>query len=104
MGTRQASANDREVKRATLERRLLDPRGTSVLRASPDEGDHVETLTGTLLERVDKLIEAQKSQQLLSTTATPVAIAELAARSDGLEQALREIAVEVQRLAAAREG
>ena len=63
----------------------------------------METLTGTLLERVDKLIEAQKGQPLLSTTATPIAIAALAARSAALEQALREIAVEVQRLAAAHE-
>ena len=64
----------------------------------------METLTGTLLERVDELIEGRRSHQpLLSTTATSVAIAELMARSEGLEQALREIALEVQRLSAARE-
>ncbi len=60
-------------------------------------------LTETLLERVDKLIEAQKGQPLLSTTATSVAIAELVARSEGLAQALREVAVEVQRLSASLE-
>lgn len=64
----------------------------------------METVTGTLLERVDELIEAQKSHQpLLSTTATSVAIAELIARSEGLEQALREIAAEVQTLSVLRE-
>ena len=64
----------------------------------------METLTGTLLERVDELIEGPRSQQpLLSTTATSVAIAELMARNERLEQALREIALEVQRLSASRE-
>jgi hypothetical protein len=64
----------------------------------------VETLTETLLERVNKLIEAQKGDEpLLSTTPTPVTIGELAARSQGFEQALREIAVEVQKLSASRE-
>ena len=64
----------------------------------------METLTETLIERVDKLIEAQKGDRpLLATTATSVAIGELAARSDGLEKAIREIAVEVQKLSASRE-
>ncbi len=61
----------------------------------------METLAGTLLERVDELIESQKSlQPHLSTTATSHVIAELVARTDGLEQALREIAAEVQKLSA----
>jgi predicted sugar kinase len=65
----------------------------------------METLAETLLERVDTLIEAQKSHQpLLSTTATSVAIAELAARNEGLERAVREIALEVQRLSASHDG
>jgi len=64
----------------------------------------METLTGTLLERVDELIEGRRGHQpLLSTTATSVAIAELMARNERLEQALREIALEVQRLSASRE-
>ena len=64
----------------------------------------VETLTETLLERVNKLIEAQQGHEpLLSTTPTPVAIGKLAAQSQGFEQALREIAVEVQKLSASRE-
>lgn len=64
----------------------------------------METLTETLLERMDNLIEARKSHQpLLSTTGTSVAIAELVARNEGLEQALRELAVEVQKLSSALE-
>jgi predicted sugar kinase len=64
----------------------------------------LETLAEALLERVDKLIEAQRSHQpLLSTTATSVAIAELVARTEGLEHALREVAAEVQRLSAPHE-
>jgi hypothetical protein len=48
-------------------------------------------LTDTLLERVDKLIQADK-QPLLSTTPTTDAIRELAARTEALEKAVREIA------------
>ena len=50
-----------------------------------------ETLTDTLLERVDKLVQADK-QPLLSTTPTTDAIRELAARTEALEKAVREIA------------
>jgi hypothetical protein len=65
----------------------------------------METGPETLLERVDNLIEARKGQRpLLSTTATSVAIAELAARSDGVEKAVREIALEVQKLSASHDG
>ena len=61
----------------------------------------MQTLIEPLLERVDKLIQAQKSDQShLSTTAK---IEELAARNEGLEQAIREIAVEVQKLVASQE-
>ena len=52
---------------------------------------------GTLIERVDKLVEASK-QPLLSTTPTTDAIGELAARTKALESAMREIALEVQKL------
>jgi hypothetical protein len=61
----------------------------------------METVPQTLLERVDDLISTQKGQRpLLSTTATSVAIAELAARNEGLERAVREIALELQKLSA----
>lgn len=58
-----------------------------------------ETLTDTLIERVDKLVQASK-QPLLSTTPTTDAIGELAARTEALEKAVREIAHEVQKLSA----
>jgi len=60
----------------------------------------MEALDETLYARVDELIRSRKRQQLLSTTGSRVSIAELAARSEGHEKALREIALEVQRLAA----
>ncbi len=60
----------------------------------------MEALDETLDARVDELIRSHKRQQLLSTTGSRVSIAELAARSEGHEKALREIALEVQRLAA----
>jgi hypothetical protein len=64
----------------------------------------MSTVYATLYERVDELIRSHKSEHaVLSTAGTQVAIAELVARSEGLEQALREIALEVQQLAAAQQ-
>lgn len=60
----------------------------------------MEVLDETLYARVDDLIRSHKRQQLLSTSGSRVSIAELAARSEGHEKALREIALEVQKLAA----
>ena len=51
------------------------------------------------MERVDNLVEAGK-EPLLTTTPTSAAIRELAARIEALENALREIALEVQETAA----
>lgn len=58
----------------------------------------METLDETLCERVDDAIRSHKSL-LLSTTGPMAAIEELVRRNEGLEAALREIALEVQRLA-----
>jgi hypothetical protein len=63
----------------------------------------METLTDTLIERVDKLVQASKARPewgspLLSTTPTSVAVQELAAQVGALEKAVREIALEVQKL------
>jgi uncharacterized protein YaiL (DUF2058 family) len=58
-----------------------------------------ETLTDTLLERVDKLVQAGR-QPILSTTPLSTAVGELAARTEALEKAMREIALEVQKLSA----
>ena len=61
------------------------------------EEDRLETLTDTLIERVDSLIEAG-AEPLLTTTPTSVAIRELAGRIEALQDAVREIAREVQEL------
>jgi len=65
----------------------------------------LETLTDTLIERVDKLVQAGKpplewGSPLLSTTPTSIAVRELAAQTEALEKAVREIALEVQKLSA----
>ena len=55
----------------------------------------------TLYERVDELIRSHKGQELLlHTTTRTAAIAELIGRSEGLEKTIREIAREIQELAA----
>ena len=59
----------------------------------------LESLTDTLIELVDKLVQANK-QPLLSTTPISFALGELAARTEALENAVREIALEVQKLSA----
>jgi hypothetical protein len=59
----------------------------------------LETLSTTLMERVDNLIEAG-TEPLLTTTPPSVAIRELAARIEALQNAVREIALEVQEIAA----
>jgi hypothetical protein len=65
----------------------------------------MKTLTDTLMERVAQLVPARNTapewgSPILSTTPTPIAIRELAARTEALENAVREIAFEVQRLSA----
>jgi hypothetical protein len=65
----------------------------------------LETVTDNLMERVDKLVQASKppiewGNPLLSTTPTSIAVQELAARTEALEKAVREIALEVQKLSA----
>jgi len=57
----------------------------------------LDTLTDTLVERVDKLVHAGR-EPLLSTTPTSVVIRELLSRTEALERAIGEIALEVQRL------
>jgi hypothetical protein len=58
----------------------------------------VRTMADSLVERVDELVSAGK-EPLLSTTPTSVAIRELLVRTEALEKAVREIALEVQKLA-----
>jgi predicted sugar kinase len=59
----------------------------------------VETLTDTLIERVDKLVQASK-EPVLSTTPASLAVQQLVARTEALETAVREIALEVHKLSA----
>ena len=64
----------------------------------------METLTDTLMNRVSRLLPAKDAQPewgsaSLSTTPTPLAIQDLAARVEALENALREVARDVQQLA-----
>lgn len=63
----------------------------------------MDSLTGTLIERVEKLVQATKGppewgDPRLSVTPASVAIPQIAAQVEALEQAVREIALEVQRL------
>jgi hypothetical protein len=64
----------------------------------------VQTLSSTLVERVQAFVNnddapVEWGSPLLSTTPTPVAIRQLAAQLAGVEQALRAIALEVEKLA-----
>jgi hypothetical protein len=61
----------------------------------------MEGVYETLYERVDELIGAHK-HPLLSTTGTHAALDELIARVEGHEEAIREIAREVEELAGGR--
>ena len=56
----------------------------------------------TLCERVDELIGPYEGRSLLTTIGTQSTIAQLAERTEGLEQAIREIAREVQSLSQSR--
>ncbi len=58
-----------------------------------------ETLTDTLIERVNKLVQTSK-RPIHSSTPTTDAIGELAARTEALEKAVQEIALEVQKFSA----
>jgi hypothetical protein len=60
----------------------------------------METLNQTLTQRVDDLIEASRSEKLLSTTGTRTAVEELIRRNEGVERIVFELALEVEKLAA----
>src|SRR6267378_1372197 len=86
--------------------RTLEPRRTefqaraSTLSPSTERRAALETLTDTLIERVDKLVHTSSSppewgSPRLSVTPTSIAIRELAEELEALKNALREIALEV---------
>lgn len=64
----------------------------------------MEELEQTLFERVDELIDTHKDRELQSTVGLQATVDELVLRNQGLESAIREIALEVQKLSAARTG
>jgi hypothetical protein len=66
-----------------------------------------QTVSDTLMERVSRLVPGNKERPqwgspLLSTTPISLAVPELAARVAALEEAVRELALEVQKLSAER--
>jgi hypothetical protein len=63
----------------------------------------VGTTAESLYKRVDELIESHK-QPIFSTTGTRSAIGELIVRTMGLEEAIREMALEFQRFEDSHEG
>ena len=62
--------------------------------------DGMETLSETLTKRVEGLIESHHHEKLLTTTGTRTLVCELLERNEGLELVVRELALEVERLAA----
>jgi hypothetical protein len=55
----------------------------------------------SLVAHVEQLLESHRTQELLSTTGTAAAVGELARRNEGLEQAIRAVALAVENLATA---
>lgn len=63
----------------------------------------MDTKTDTLVERVDRLVQPRNSLRVwgnprLSSTPASLAIRELSVQNEALQDAVREIAKEVQRL------
>lgn len=55
-----------------------------------------------LMARVDGLLESNRTQALLSTTSTNAAVGELARRYEGLEEAIRALALAIENLTTQR--
>jgi hypothetical protein len=55
------------------------------------------TTVESLYDRIDRLIESHKEEPLLSTTGTRAALGAVIWWSMGLEEAIRELALEIQR-------
>jgi hypothetical protein len=63
----------------------------------------METIQGTLTDRVDEVIRSSQDRELLSTMGPQESLRELAVRQKGLEHAIREIALEVQSISSRRD-
>ena len=88
---------------ATFAGKRRSPRRTTVRLACLEKGAPMTPLVDNLVERVDKLVHPGKRPAVwgdpaLSVTPTSIAVHELARRVESLEHALREIALEVQKL------
>jgi len=64
----------------------------------------MDDLQTSLTNRVAALLDAHRSRELLSTTGIQGTVEELVQRMRGIEQALSEIAAQVEKIAASREG
>ena len=86
-----------------LLRNLLEMSLAMMVGNGREKGGSVESLTGSLNDRVERLLHPSKrplewGHPLVSTTPTSVAIQELTLRIEAVEKALREIALEVEKL------
>lgn len=91
------------ARRRSSRRTEFHCRASTLLLCNREEAP-LEVLTDTLMERVDNLVQASKGaplewgSPLLSVTPTSIAIRELAAEIEALKCAVREIALEVQKV------
>lgn len=60
----------------------------------------MDTLSDTLARRVEELLQISDRPRFLSTTGTRAAVEELVDRNARLEQVVRELATELERLSA----
>jgi hypothetical protein len=81
-----------------MQKTFIRPSEWKTSTMSADSPMTRQALAETLIERVDELVQAILRTRV-STTPTSVAIRELTARTEALEQAVRAIALEVQKLA-----
>ena len=107
----RTSAETPTAVNAPPARETMEPRQTefqcraSTLSHCQPSGARLETATDSLIERIDQLVEAGQvaaewGSPHLSVTPIPLAIETLAAEVEALQQAVREIALEVQKLSA----
>lgn len=74
------------------------------MMGSPSEGrSPVQSVERSLQERVRELLDSHKHRELRSTTGVQATVDELALRIHGLEQAVAELASEVDSLSRSRD-
>ena len=65
-----------------------------------EEEANMESMTDTLAGRVDQMIKAYRGREIGSDTGTRACVEELIARNEALEEIVRALAVELERLTA----